>query len=156
MRIALLGVAALAGAVVRAGAQDTVSVSVPMAVAFTVTDVARSTSGAQGPVRISFSNASLDGKALRISVQADAASFTPPSGASIPASKVSWNSPAANGGLGMSGTLGSSSYAMVFQGNPATPSGYVDLGWTLAAPGSGIRAGVHQLTIRWKIESITP
>jgi len=54
------------------------------------------------------------------------------------------------------GTLGSSSYATVFQGNRATPSGHVDLGWTLAAPGSGIRAGVHQLTIRWKIESITP
>jgi hypothetical protein len=155
MRIALLGIAALAAAAVRAGAQDTVNVSVPMAVTFTVTDVARSTSGAPGPARISFSNASLDGRALRISVQADAASFTPPSGSSIPASKVSWSA-AGNGGLGMSGTLGSSSYAMVFQGNPATPSGHVDLGWTLAAPGSGIRAGVHQLTIRWKIESITP
>lgn len=40
--------------------------------------------------------------------------------------------------------------------SPARTSGQVDLGWTLAAPGSLIRAGVHQLTIRWKIESITP
>jgi hypothetical protein len=26
----------------------------------------------------------------------------------------------------------------------------------LAAPGSGIRAGEHQLTIRWIVESIAP
>ena len=38
----------------------------------------------------------------------------------------------------------------------ALTSGRVDLGWPLAAPGSGIRAGTHQLTIRWKVESITP
>ena len=156
IRIALLAIAALAAAVVCAGAQETVNVSVPMAVNFAVTNVTRSTSGAPSPVTISFSNSSLiNGRALRISVQADAASFTPPSGSSIPASKVAWTA-AGNGGLGMNGTLGSSSYAMVFQGNPATPSGYVDLAWTMAAPGSGIRAGVHQLTIRWKFESITP
>ncbi len=44
----------------------------------------------------------------------------------------------------------------VFQSDPATASGHVDLGSTLAAAGSGIDAGLHQLTIRWKIESITP
>jgi hypothetical protein len=44
----------------------------------------------------------------------------------------------------------------VFQSDPARTSGHVDLAWTLAAPGSGIRAGTHQLTIRWKLESITP
>jgi hypothetical protein len=157
IRIALLGIAALAAAVVCAGAQETVNVSVPMAVNFAVTDVTRSTSGAPSPVTISFSNSSLiNGRALRISVQADAASFTPPSGSSIPASRVSWTSAGAHGGLGMNGILSSTSYAMVFQSNPATPSGYVDLAWTMAAPGSGIRAGVHQLTIRWKFESITP
>jgi hypothetical protein len=41
------------------------------------------------------------------------------------------------------------------QSDPARTSGHVDLGWTLAAPGSGIRAGNHHLTIRWKVESIT-
>ena len=35
-------------------------------------------------------------------------------------------------------------------------SGHVDLAWSLAALGSGIRAGNHQLTIRWKVESIAP
>jgi hypothetical protein len=62
----------------------------------------------------------------------------------------------AGGGTGWNGTLGSSSYALVFQSDPARTSGHVDLAWTLAAPGSGIRAGNHQLTIRWKLESITP
>jgi hypothetical protein len=32
----------------------------------------------------------------------------------------------------------------------------MDLEWTMAAPTSGLRAGNHQLTIRWKMESITP
>ena len=46
LRIALLGIVALAAAVVSAGAQETVTISVPLAVSFPVTDVSRSTSGA--------------------------------------------------------------------------------------------------------------
>jgi hypothetical protein len=88
-------------------------------------------------------------------VQPDAAAFTPPSGPSIPASNVSWSNLGANGGVGMNGTLSSSSYALVFQSDPGRTSGHIDLRWTLSAPGSGIRAGNHQLTIRWKIESVT-
>ncbi len=157
LRIAVLGIIALAAAAVPAGAQETVAISVPLAVSFPVTDVSRSTSGAPHVTTISFSNASLSpGRALRISVQPDAAAFTPPSGTSIPASNVSWSNLGANGGIGMNGTLSSSSYALVFQSDPARTSGHIDLGWTLAAPGGGIRAGNHQLTIRWKVESITP
>jgi hypothetical protein len=160
LRIVLLGIIAMAAAVLSAGAQETVTISVPLAVSFPVTDVSRSTSGAPNVTTVSFSNANLSpGKALRVSVQADAAAFTPPSGSSMPASNVSWNNLGASGGLGWNGTLGSSSFALVFQSNPLTApgtSGHVDLSWTLAAPGSGIRAGNHQLTIRWKVESITP
>ena len=156
LRIALLGGLALTGAV-SAGAQETVTISVPLAVSFPVTDVSRSTSGTPGVTRITFSNANLTpGKALRVSVQADAAAFTPPSGSSIPVSAVSWTRAGVNGGNGWGGTLSASFYALVFQSNPATPSGYMDLEWTMAAPPSGIRAGNHQLTIRWKLESITP
>jgi hypothetical protein len=46
-------------------------------------------------------------------------SLTPPSGSSIPTSKVSWTTVGAAGGTGWSGTLGSSSYALVFQSDPA-------------------------------------
>ena len=153
MRITVLAVAVSGATVVSAGAQETVSISVPPAISFLVTDVSRSTSGTPDVTRISFSNANLGGKALRVSVQSDAVAFTPPSGSSIPAANVSWNSLGANGS---DGTLSSSSYAVVFQSDPGTASGHVDLGWTLAAPGSGIRAGSHQLTIRWMVESITP
>jgi hypothetical protein len=91
-----------------------------------------------------------------VSVQADAATFTPPSGSSIPSSNVSWITLGAGGGTGWNGTLSSSSYTLVFQSDPARTFGHVDFAWTLMAQGSGIRAGIHQLTIRWKVESITP
>jgi hypothetical protein len=156
-RIALLSLVAVAAAVVCAAAQETVTISVPLAVSFPVTDVSRSTSGAPNVTTVSFSNAILSlGKALRVSVQADAAAFTPPSGSSIPVANVSWDNLGANGGIGWNGILSSSSFALVFQSDPGRTSGHVDLRWTLAAPGSGIRAGSHQLTIRWKVESIMP
>jgi hypothetical protein len=156
-RIAALVMVVSVGGSVSAGAQETVSISVPMAVSFEVADVSRGTSGSPQLTTISLSNVALSpGRALRVSVQADSAAFTPPGGASIPASRVSWNNLGANGGVGLNGTLGSSFFALVFQGDPAMTSGRIDLGWTLAAPGSGIRAGTHQLTIRWKVESITP
>jgi hypothetical protein len=156
-RAAVGGILALAAAVLSAEAQETVTISVPLAVSFPVTDVSRSTSGTPNVTTISFSNANLGpGRALRVSVQPDASAFTPPSGSSIPVSNVSWINLGASGGIGWNGTLNASSYALVFQSNPATPSGHIDLEWTMAAPMSGIRAGNHQLTIRWKIESITP
>lgn len=157
MRIGLLGLGTVTASVLSAAAQETVRITVPSAVSFAVTDVSRSTTGVPSTARISFSDAILiPGRALRVSLKADAAAFTPPSGSSIPASNVSWTTAGANGGTGSNGTLSTSSYVLVFQSAPVTLSGYVDLGWTLAAPGSGIRAGSHQLTIRWKVESITP
>jgi hypothetical protein len=157
MRIALFGALTWAGTAGSAAAQETVNVVVPSAVSFSVTDVTQSTSGGPSPTTVSFSNANLrPGRALRVSVQAGGAAFTPPSGLGIPTSKVSWTTVGASGGTGVNGTLSSSSYALVFQSDPARTSGHIDLAWTLAAPGSGIRAGSHQLTIRWKLESITP
>lgn len=149
-----MGLVAIAAPV---AAQDTVNIEVPSAIYFYVTDVSISTSAGPGPATVIFANANLSsGRALRVSVQADAASFTSPGGPSIPTSKVSWTSVGAAGGTGWSGTLSSSSYALVLQSDVGRTSGYVDLDWTLAPPGSGIRAGDHQLTIRWKVESITP
>jgi hypothetical protein len=159
-RVALLGIAAVNASVVSAAAQETVNITMPVFVGFPVADVSRSTSGAPSPTTISFSNANLTlGKSLRVSVRADADAFTAPSGPGIPASKVSWTTSGAGGGVGSDGTLSSSSYTRVFQSNPALTAplaGQVDLAWALGAPGAGIRAGNHQLTIRWKVESISP
>jgi hypothetical protein len=156
-RIAALGMAALAAVVPPAGAQETVTISVPLAVSFPVTDVSRVTSGTPGVTTMSFSNANLGaGKALRVSVQPDAAAFTAPGGPGIPASSVSWHNLGASGGFGTNGSLGAFTYVLVYQSDPSRTSGHVDLEWRLAAPGSGIHAGSHQLAIRWKIESIQP
>ena len=155
--VVLAGMAGWAALMASAGAQETVSITIPPGISFPVSDVSRSTGGQPDQVRVSFSNANIDpASALRVSVRADAAGFTPPSGASIPASNVSWTTLGAGGGIGWSGVLASSSYALVFQGDPSTTAGHVDLAWSLAAPGSGIRAGIHQLTIRWKLEVVTP
>jgi hypothetical protein len=156
-RIAVLCVLAWETTSAPLAAQDTVTIAVPSFVSFSVTDVTSSTTGAPSPSTIGFSSANLTiGKALRVSVLAAAAAFTPPGGAGIPGSKVSWTLLGASGGTAMSGTLSSSSYGLVFQSNPGTASGHVDLAWSLAAPGSGVRAGNHHLVIRWKVESITP
>lgn len=150
---AIVGIVAAPTAV----AQETVAVSVPAGVDFVVADVGRSTAGAPSPTRISFSGASLDtGKALRLSVQADTATFEAPSGTPVPASLVSWTTQGASGGIGWNGNLGSTAFALVFQSTPGLSSAHIDLVWLLAPPGGGIRAGMHQLTIRWKIESISP
>jgi len=157
MRVVVLGIVAWAATVVCAGAQETVSITVPAAISFPVTDVSRTTAAVPNSTRISVSNASLNpGKALRVSVQADTSAFAAPGGSAIPASNVSWTTLGASGGTGWSGALSSSSYALVFQSDPSPSSGHVDVGWTLAAPGGGIRAGTHDLTIRWKLESVTP
>ena len=101
--------------------------------AFQVTDVSRSTSGSAKPDDAQLLEREPDSRqGLRVSVQADAAAFTPPSGASIPASKVSWTTLGASGGTGWNGTLGSSSYALVFQSDP---------GQDLGARRSGMDAG---------------
>jgi hypothetical protein len=156
VRIAVLVILAAAASAASAAAQETVAITVPSTVSFMVNDVSRSTSGVPNLTTISFLAILIPGKSLRVSVQASAAGFTPPSGPSIPASNVSWNNLGASGGTGWNGTLGSASYTLVFQSDPLTSSGHVDLGWTLAAPGRGIRAGNHQLAIRWKVESIVP
>lgn len=148
---------ALAAAALPASAQDSVTIQVPIGVSFQVSDVSRSSNGSPESSTLSFSSANLTGgHVLRVSLQADAAAFTPPSGAGIPASKVTWTAFSATGGTAFNGTVGSSAYNLVFQSAPTATSGQVDLTWSLAAPGSGTRAGSHQLAIRWKVESITP
>ncbi len=89
-RLALVGMMAWSAAGGTAAAQETVAIEVPSAVSFPVTNVGVSTPGAPDPVTVRFSEGNLgSGRALRISVQADASAFTPPSGGvTIPASGV--------------------------------------------------------------------
>jgi hypothetical protein len=135
---------------------ETTGVSLPPSLTFFVSDVAMSTVAAESATRISFSNAILlPLRVLRVSVRADAPSFSPPAGAPIDASAVTWTTTNAQNGTGVNGTLSSSSDAIVFQSQMGALSGRVDLNWSLA-PVTSVRAGAHSLVLRWKIESVTP
>ena len=140
------------------GAETVNIITLPTAVSFAVTNVSISTTGAPNPSTIAYDSLKVLGRhALRISLQATAAGFTPPAGiATIPASNVSWTTSNAIHGTGFSGTLSSVAYVVVFQSDIAYVSGGVDLTWQLAAPGASIRAGNHTLVARWKLESIVP
>ena len=137
-------------------APDSVSVSIPAAVGFAVTNVGVSTAGNPASTPVSFSSLNVAGsKVLRISVKAES-NFVPPSGPAIPASKVSWTTSGATNGTGSAGVLSTSAYGQLFQSGNGKKFGSVNVGWTLAAPGTPVRAGTHALTIRWKCEAINP
>jgi hypothetical protein len=138
-----------------AGARaQTVTVSVPASVTFNVTNVGVDTAGSPAPTRVTFSGL-LALNTLRISIKADAAAFTPPSPSSgIPASNVRWTTSNSSGGTGSNGSVSSAVWTQLFQSALLATSGGVDVTWTLGAPGGGIRAGNHTLTIRYKFEAM--
>jgi len=137
-------------------AADSVSLTVPAAVGFAVTNVGVSTAGSPATTPVTFSSLIVAGsRVLRISVKADG-NFVPPGGQAIPASKVSWTTSGAINGTGSAGVLSTSAYGQLYQSTNGKKAGGVSVSWTLAAPGTPVRAGVHALTIRWKFEAINP
>ena len=153
----LLMACAFVGATVPAGsAADSVRISVPAAVSFAVTNVGVATVGAPAAAPVSFASLNVGpGEVLRISLKADA-DFAPPSGPAIPASRVSWTTSSASNGTGSAGTLSRLAYTQVFQSRAGRRNGGVSLTWTLAAPGTPIRAGNHSVLVRWKFEAVNP
>jgi hypothetical protein len=137
-------------------AAETVKITLPAAISFSVTDVGLNTGGSPSPTTISFSNGTLlPIQSLRISVIA-LSDFVPPSGTAIPAANVSWTTSGATHGTGANGVLSTSAYVQVYQSTilNLSQSGSVDVTWTLAAPGTPLVAGNHVLTMRWKLEAI--
>jgi hypothetical protein len=135
---------------------ESVDITVPSTVAFIVTNVGASSGGAPNPATISFSNAQLlPGRALRISVKADSATFTPPGGVAIPVSSISWTCNGVNG-TGFAGTVTSAGYTQVYQSDAGAESGSCSMAWSIAAPGASILAGYHFADLRWMLESVAP
>jgi hypothetical protein len=132
---------------------DSAKFTLPAAVSFAVTNVTVSTTGSPSPTPVSFSNAVLNNKSIRISIRGDG-DFVPPSGTAIPASKVTWTTSGAVAGTGSNGTLINNTYTQIFQSNLNALSGSFNITWTLQAPGTGIRAGAHVLTVRWKLDAV--
>ena len=138
-----------------AHAQGIVTVTTPASVSFTVPNVTVSTTGSPSAARVSFTfSLVLPIQVLRVSVRADAATFTSPAtGTPIPASKLTWTTSNVTNGSGTSGTL-STSYTTLYQANTLQTSGGADVHWVLGAPGGGIRSGSHTLTVRYRFEAI--
>jgi hypothetical protein len=136
---------------------DSVDVNIPSFLGFDVQDVTQATTGSPDPFTVAFSNAVLtSGNTLRISVIASAPSFTPPAGPAIPVSNVTWTPTGAVHGSGNPGTLSGTVYSDVYDSAANATSGSVNLSFSLAAPGGGIRAGNHTVSATWKIESVSP
>ena len=137
-------------------ARSEVTIQMPSMLGFNVMDVSRVTPGSPTPFTIQLSNIHLRGpaKTLRLGVRAMAANFNPPSGPALPASLVFWTTGAVQNGVGSGGTLDNTAFRTVFTSvnNPRTAA--VNINWNLAAPGPGIRAGAHTLTINWRIEAL--
>jgi hypothetical protein len=153
--IALLVLLSFTTALAGAQGPQTVQVSLPLSIAFAVSDVTVSTP-ATGVTAIAFANAALNNnRGLRIRVRA-LGNFVPPAGQAVAADHVSWVTSNATNGTGVSGTLSRTAFRDVFQADANAPSGGVDLAWTLGPIGSPVRAGAHQLTLRWRLESVMP
>jgi hypothetical protein len=130
-------------------------VALPNAVQFTINNHMGTTDSPSQTVTVS--NILLaNGSRLQISLQANAASFTPPvDGTSTWAgSAVSWNAASWSNGTGASGTLSSTTAnPLVRYAANAGSLSATDLTFTLAGNDAIDRAGSYTLVATWKIES---
>jgi len=140
-----------------ANVSDQARVTVPAGVTFAVTNVSANTAASDASVTIDAIVLAAATNQLKISLQANAASFTPPvAGATTwAAGDVTWNAATWTNATGASGTLDSSAYNEVAtctaDASSCTTNGLV---FTLGAKATVKRAGNHTLQVRWKFEAI--
>lgn len=132
-------------------------VTVPPGVTFDVQNIASSTAATAASVTVD--NIALDTatKQLKISIQAGAASFTPPIAlaTTFSASDVTWNAASWTNATGASGTLSNSSYNEVATCDAdAAACSTSALVFTLGSKTTIKRSGNHTLSLTWKFESI--
>jgi hypothetical protein len=137
-------------------ADESVDISLPASVSFQVLDVTTSATGDPSSTTMTFNSAALtSGHALRISVKAESDLMTF-SGSTMSAANISWHTSNAANGLGIDGTLSKTAFTEVFESQVGASGGHLDISWNLSAPSTPLRAGVHQVTLRWKVESFVP
>jgi len=134
-------------------------VTVPATVIFNILDVTNSTTGT-GAVSAT-SIVLFNTKSLMISLQGDAAAFTPPTGGTTTwaVGDVSWAAAPWDNGTSASGTLSNTAYNEVATSVANAPStgSTTTITFTLAAKAAAspaIWAGNHTLVARWKFESL--
>lgn len=132
-------------------------VTFPASATFTVNDVSIATASAASSVTVTNIVLATATKQLKMSLQAETASFTPPVGgaATWSAGDVTWNAASWTNAAGATGTLSASSYNTVATCTAdvaaCSTSGLV---FTLAANTNVKRSGNHTIVVRWKVESI--
>ena len=132
-------------------------VSFPSTASFSVNDVASTTASTAASITLTNIVLSSATRQLRVSLQADAASFTPPVAGAVTwaASDVTWNASTWSSGAGSTGTLSSASANVVAtcsaDAAACSTSGLV---FTLGANTNVKRSGNHVLVVRWKLESV--
>lgn len=136
---------------------DQARVTVPTGVSFSVSDITAATVASPASVTISNIVLATASKQFRMSLQAEAASFTPPVGgaASWAASDVTWAAASWTNAAGVAGTLSNSAYNAVATCTADVASCSTSgLTFTLGANTGVKRSGNHTLVVRWKLESI--
>jgi hypothetical protein len=163
----LLAVAGAAGAVtlpdtsstttLTANVSEQAQVTVPAGVTFNVTNVSSSTAASAASVSVSSIVLATATKQLKVSLQAGAASFTPPvvGATTWSAADVTWNAATWTNATGASGTLSNSSYNEIATCDAdAASCSTTGLVFTLGAKSTVKRSGNHTLSVTWKFESI--
>jgi hypothetical protein len=131
-------------------------VIVPSGITFNVTNIGLSTVASGASVTVDQIVTATATKQLKVSLQANAASFTPPvSGATTwAASDVSWNAASWTNAAGSAGTLSSSAYNTIATCTAnATACSTTALIFTLGSKTTVQRSGTHTLVVTWKFES---
>jgi hypothetical protein len=132
-------------------------VAVPAGISFSVTNIGAATSAAAATVTIDQIVLGSATKQLRLSLQATAATFTPPTtgDATWTAADVSWNAAAWTAASGLAGTLSNSTFNTVATCDPGAAACSTNgLVFSLAAKPAVQRSGTHTLVVTWKVESI--
>jgi hypothetical protein len=132
-------------------------VTFPSGVTFTVNNIAAATPASGATVTIANIALASATKQLKISLQSDTASFTPPvvGAATWAASAVSWAAGTWTSATGTAGTLSNTAYNTVATcAADSAACSTTGLVFTLASNTSVTRSGNHTLTVRWKVESI--
>jgi hypothetical protein len=140
-----------------ANVSEQARVTVPAGVTFNVTNVSSSTAATAASVTVDSIVLATATKQMKVSLQANAASFTPPvAGATTwAAGDVTWNAPTWTNATGASGTLNNAAYAEVATCTAdAAACSTTGLVFTLGAKATVKRAGNHTLVVTWKFESI--
>jgi hypothetical protein len=132
-------------------------VLVPAGVTFNVTSVSSNTAAAGASVTVDRIVLATATKQFKVSLEANAAAFTPPVGGATTwsASDVTWNAAAWTNAAGSSGTLSNAAFTAVATctAGVATCSTSA-LVFTLGAKPTVAISGNHTLTVTWKFESI--